>query len=375
MRTSKYGLGLAVAASCMAFGAASASAAKVQVLPGDVNSGGQWTTGDTRPGGTGVFETGPKVTPLGTGSFEMATTTASAKVQLQTTRYLGAALGSVDGIGYSTFRDPASTDLPGVVVPSLQLPVDMDGDLSNPGFTTLVYEPYLANGNASILTNTWQEWDAFATGKAEGGWYASNAAGQAATNCTPTVGGTCTLSQLQTKLPNAKLYSIGVNQGSGNAGAKTDVDALYVSQAGQGQTTFDFEQEAGPTGPAGTNGTNGAQGSSGTFTSAGVTVSTRRLVISSKSLKANTHRRVKVGVSCPKTNGLCEGRISLTRRGKTVARGLFVVRGGRSAKVALTVPKKVYEGLGKGKRVGVSVFSRDLAGAASTSSTKLTLKK
>ncbi len=48
-----------------------------------------------------------------------------------------------------------------------------------------MYEPYLANGNASILNNRWQAWDAFEAGSQDGGWWASNAAGQAATGCTP----------------------------------------------------------------------------------------------------------------------------------------------------------------------------------------------
>ena len=107
-----------------------------------------------------LFETGPRVTPLGTGSLEFTTANAPDKAQVATSRYLETSLADITELGYSTFRDPAATDASSIIVPSLQLPVDIDGDMANPGFTTLVYEPYVAAGNSSILTNTWQDWDA-----------------------------------------------------------------------------------------------------------------------------------------------------------------------------------------------------------------------
>ena len=60
MRSTKYGLGLAITAACMAFGTSTASAERVEVLPTDVNAaGGEWSSADTRPDGTRAFVTGP----------------------------------------------------------------------------------------------------------------------------------------------------------------------------------------------------------------------------------------------------------------------------------------------------------------------------
>ena len=96
----------------------------------------------------------------------------------------------------------------------------------------------------------------------------------------------------------------------------------------------------------------------------------------SKSLKVSKRtRKVSVGVSCPRTNGLCEGRLNLIRRGKTIARTAFVLRGGRSGSVSVTLSKKAYKALKKSQSVKVDVFSRDLAGNASAASKSLTLTK
>jgi hypothetical protein len=377
----KYGLGLAIAASCMAFGTASASAAKVQVLPSDINAtGGEWSLTLTGTG-TGAFQTGPRVPPLGSGSFKFTTSDNSAKVELFTNRYKGTLLSDVNAIGYSTFRDPDATDPSKIIVPSLQLPIDRNGNVDTGGaFTTLVYEPYLAAGNLGIDTGSWQDWDATVPGNAAGGWYATGAGGTAS-GCTPAA--TCTLAQLKTAFPSAKLYAAGLDQGSGNQGGKADADALYLGVAGQGQTTFDFEAEPGPTGPQGNQGPQGAQGPQGTSGAqgtAGLTPSsvttTAKVSLVSKSLKVSKRtRKATITVSCPRANGLCEGRLNLIKKGKTIGRTAFVVRGGRSSNVGVNLSKKAYKGLKKSQQVRIDVFSRDLAGNASSASKSLTLKK
>ena len=96
------------------------------------------------------------------------------------------------------------------------------------------------------------------------------------------------------------------------------------------------------------------------------TTATGKVSLISKSLKVSKRtRKVSVGVSCPRTNGLCEGRLNLIRRGKTIARTNFVVRGGRSGNASVTLSKKAYKALKKSQSVKVDVFSRDLAGNAS----------
>lgn len=123
----------------------------------------------------------------------------------------------------------------------------------------------------------------------------------------------------------------------------------------------------GTNGTNGQNGAPGAQGPAGTIGPSGQEFATNAVVIRSKRLKSSRRRKVKVAVSCPRTNGLCEGRIRLVRNGRILVSQTFEMRGGRNAKVTLTLSKKVFRGLGKGKRVQINVFNRDLAGTASTS--------
>ena len=143
--------------------------------------------------------------------------------------------------------------------------------------------------------------------------------------------------------------------GLGNEGALSNADALYISLKGTarnpGQTTFDFESEPGP--PArrapGTKapryGRRARRHSPAPRAPPGLlpssTTATGKVSLISKSLKVSKRtRKVSVGVSCPRTNGLCEGRLNLIRKGKTIARTNFVVRGGRSGNVSVTLSRR-----------------------------------
>src|SRR5688500_11017547 len=79
-------------------GTAHAADSTVVVTPADL-VGGDWYTADTRGSGAGTFEEGPATPPLGTGSFELRTPDATAKVQLFTDLYDGTRLDAIDGIG------------------------------------------------------------------------------------------------------------------------------------------------------------------------------------------------------------------------------------------------------------------------------------
>lgn len=240
-------LTLAVLTSAALFGGvttASAADTTEVVTPADL-AGGDWYTADTRSPGTGTFENGPAAPPLGTGSFELRTTTNPEKVQLFTDRYDGVRLADIDGLGYSTYRDPASTGFVAGVA-ALNLRVDLTGDGQPDAY--MVYEPYQDQGNAAVQTGVWQNWDAYRGGQATW-WLNTGAAGCG--QATP-----CTWDTIVAAFPNATIEegvncgpggakapcpgSLGVNQGSFNSGIISNVDALYVSVAGQ-RTTFDFE--------------------------------------------------------------------------------------------------------------------------------------
>ena len=208
-------------------------------------NGVDWFPADTRTPGVGTFRIGPGTPPLGTGSFEMKTLTNPEKVQLFTNRYAGTLLSNVQGIGYSTYRDPSSTGFIAGVA-ALNIRVDLDGNGTADAY--MVYEPYQDQGNAAVLTGVWQNWDAYRAGAAK--WWINTGApgcGQA----TP-----CTWSAIVAAYPNATVReavncgpagitspcpgSLGVNQGSFNSGIISSVDALYVNVLGD-TTTFNFE--------------------------------------------------------------------------------------------------------------------------------------
>jgi hypothetical protein len=231
--------GLAV----FAFAAVTVAATTVVVTPADL--GTTWHTADTRPPGTGTFENGPATPPYGTGSFELQTLTDPEKVQLFTSVYDDTLLSSIQGIGYSTYRDPASTGFSAGVA-ALNLRIDITGD-GNPD-AYMVYEPYQDMGNAAVQTGVWQDWDAYRGGAAK--WWINTGAGGCG-QATP-----CSWSTIVGLFPTATIQegpncgpggvkvpcpgSLGLNQGSFNSGIISNADGLYVNVNGN-TTTYDFE--------------------------------------------------------------------------------------------------------------------------------------
>ena len=237
------GLALVALTFATLAGSALAAPATETVTPASLGDG--WYPADTRPPGTGTFENGPATPPLGIGSFELSTPDNVAKVQLFTDRYDGVALADIDGIGYSTYRDAASTGFIAGVA-ALNMRVDLTGD-GNPD-VYMVYEPYQDQGNAAVQTGVWQTWDAYQGGGAL--WWINSGAGGCGQD-TP-----CEWNDIVEAFPSATIQegvncgpggvvapcpgSLGVNQGSFNSGIISNVDALYVSVGGE-KTTFDFE--------------------------------------------------------------------------------------------------------------------------------------
>ena len=103
----------------------------------------------------------------------------------------------------------------------------------------------------------WQNWDAYRGGAAK--WWISTGAGGCG-QATP-----CTWNTIMAAFPAAAVRegascgnatfpkpvcpgSLGLNQGSSNAGVVSNADALYVTVGGN-TTTFNFETVADTTGP------------------------------------------------------------------------------------------------------------------------------
>jgi hypothetical protein len=224
--------------------AGTAAAATVRVSDGTPG----WTRGDTRPPGIGVFQPGPPTPPAGIGSFRLTTPTPTAKVQLMTTWYTGMRISAIQGIGYWTYRYLAPPASP--ALPALNLRVDLNGDGVADRY--MVYEPYQDQGNAAVQDLVWQRWDAYRGGAAI--WWLSGTG-----PCDQ--GHPCTWNQILALYPNATLRegplsatalpgTLGVNQGSNNAGLDAAADALWLTIGGF-TITHDFEPVGGGTGGGG----------------------------------------------------------------------------------------------------------------------------
>ena len=184
------------------------------------------------PPSSAVFRTGPATPPSGIGSLELKTLTGSEKVFLFNYDQVGKKLADIDAISYSTYRTAGS----GFQVAALNIQVDINGGTLNPGeFTTLVFEPVYNTNQGTVVNNQWQSWDAYQGGNAI--WWSSRPIpGVCASSCF------VTWNTILTNNPNATIVGgFGVNQGSGNPGLVTSVDALTIGYMGANPTVFDFE--------------------------------------------------------------------------------------------------------------------------------------
>jgi hypothetical protein len=187
----------------------------------------------TRAGtGTGVFVAGPEQPPLGAGSLALRTPSPTDKVSLFNYEHVGTLLASIDTIGYSTYRDPASTATVNQV-PSINIQIDYNGAAPG-GFSTLVFEPIYNPDQGPIVPGEWQTWDAYDGGQAI--WWS-----------TRLMPGVCpfdcfvTRETIVANNPDAVIIGgFGVNQGSGNGGLIAATDALTLGYGGN-CTTYDFD--------------------------------------------------------------------------------------------------------------------------------------
>jgi hypothetical protein len=178
------------------------------------------------PPTAGAFVDGPATPPLGGGSLELTTATGSEKVFLFNYDHVGTAIGDVDDIAYSTYRQAGDAQQ----VAALNLQVDYNGAAAG-GFTTLVYEPVYNNGDQPVVTGEWQGWQAD-----EGRWWSTQPINGQCAGAT----GACfrTWEQIVANNLDAVITGgVGVNQGSGNPGLVSNVDAFTFDE-----TTYDLER-------------------------------------------------------------------------------------------------------------------------------------
>jgi hypothetical protein len=182
----------------------------------------------------GAFVEGPGTPPLGTGSLEFTTATGGEKVFLFNFDHVGTPLADINAIGYKTYRTSGSLQQ----VTALNIQVDFNGDATG-GFTTLVFEPVYNTNQGAVVNGEWQTWDAYAAGQAT--WWSSRAIpGVCAFDCF------VAWDTILVSNPDAVILGgFGVNQGSGNPGLVTAVDALTLG-AGDNVVTYNFEAHLRP---------------------------------------------------------------------------------------------------------------------------------
>ncbi len=179
---------------------------------------------------TGVFVTGPSSPPLGSGSFEMNTPLATDKGTLFNYDHVGTRLADINTIGYSTYRDPAST-APAVQLPSVNIEVDFNGPGVAGGYTSLVFEPVYNPDQGAIQAGVWQTWSGI-----PGIWWSTRPInGCAVSPCYQS------WSDIVAANPDATILGgFGVNQGSGSGGLIAATDALKLGVNGE-RWTYNFE--------------------------------------------------------------------------------------------------------------------------------------
>lgn len=177
------------------------------------------------PSTAGAFVVGPENPPLGVGSLQLSTATGSEKVFLFNYDHIGTSLSEIDAISYSTYRTTGSDQQ----VAALNLQVDYNGAAPG-GFTTLVFEPVYNTDQGLVESGKWQEWNGLV-----GTWWSTRPINGQCAGATATCDKTW--AEIVANNPDAVITGgVGINQGSGNPGLISNVDAFVFDE-----TTYDFE--------------------------------------------------------------------------------------------------------------------------------------
>jgi hypothetical protein len=189
-----------------------------------------WMLYTRTPTSLGTFVPGPTTPPLGAGSLQLTTPTAADKVFLFNYDHIGTDLDEIQDISYSTYRQAGSAQQ----VAALNAVIDSNGPDVAGGFSTLVFEPVYNTDQGPVVSGEWQDWIADGSGV----WWS-----------TQPINGQCagaavacfrTWDQIVANNPAAEILGgVGVNQGSGNPGLTSNVDAFTFDE-----TTYDFERVA-----------------------------------------------------------------------------------------------------------------------------------
>ncbi len=217
------------------------AASNVIVTPGNTQG---WTSSaplaDTRPGGAVNFvsdSSAPGSPNVGALGF---TTDSTNNAKAQYMHATNTPLADITALSYYTKQNSASF-ADGQA--SFQLPVCLGGvsGATCIGFTTLVFEPYWNlgnNGNAAVLSGTWQKWD---VSSSSANLWSSKAYSNGSCTIVNGSGGPplYSIAGLQADCPSAVVAGFGVGVGSYNPSYDVETDLVEFND-----TTYNFEPTA-----------------------------------------------------------------------------------------------------------------------------------
>jgi hypothetical protein len=174
-----------------------------------------------------AFINGPATPPLGCGSLLLTTVLGSEKAFLFNYDHVGKNIADIDEIMYSTYRIAGNLQQ----VAALNVQIDYNGPAAG-GFSTLVFEPVYNTAQGMVISGTWQTWDA-----KDGIWWSTQPINGQCAGATAVCDKTWT--EIVANNPDATVIAVGINQGSGNPGLSTAVDAFSFDE-----DTYNFEPSA-----------------------------------------------------------------------------------------------------------------------------------
>jgi hypothetical protein len=164
--------------------------------------------------------------PLGAGGLQLATLSGSEKVCLFNYDHVGTKLAEVSAIGYSTYRSSGSSQQ----VAALNVVIDFNGPNVDGGFSTLVFEPVYNTEQGAVVSGQWQTWNGLT-----GTWWSTREINGQCAGATSACDKTW--NEIVANNPDATILGgVGINQGSGNDGLTSIVDAFTFDDV-----TYDFE--------------------------------------------------------------------------------------------------------------------------------------
>lgn len=169
--------------------------------------------------------------------LRLTTPDTTAKATVSATELAGQPLSVLSTLSYQALVEAPGTSN-NQQAPALNIEINPGEDGAD--YATLIFEPIYTQ--VPVTQGQWQTWTPSSTPTGTGGWWSSRSetATRPFSTGAPNRWGfntfTASFADVKAALPAATILSVGVNQGSFNAGLRAGVDRLTVND-----TVYDFE--------------------------------------------------------------------------------------------------------------------------------------